>query len=337
MPASNVAEHRLSVAEIDDLMAIFKGGRKGAAGPSEVENLDLNQTVRIPRGILETLTIRHEQAARTITESLRTVLRTDVTVTLAGLEQDLFGTFKEALEEPCCGFAVQATPIRHPVYLVLDHAVAFACLDRLLGGEGAAEGAARELTPTEVAVLGDVLQAVLRAHAAVWQRYVPLEFQAIRAVGVPRFLREVRAVDPVLVATYRLGGFAEGMSFRVAVPLPGLEGHLQYSRREQPELPAEKKSQARGRIFKHLAGVGVGVTVCFGGARLRVRDVVGLAPGDVIVLDQKVSVPLDLHVEGRPKFNGFLHASSGRYLFRVAREVREAADAEGAMIAGRDA
>jgi flagellar motor switch protein FliM len=313
-----MAERQLTLHEIDELMALFKGGRRASDRPSSVEHLDLNNPTHIPKGILETLTIRHEQASRTMSQSLRTVLRRDIAVTLSSLAQDLFGTFKESLEEPCCAFVLEAPPLRYPGYLVLDHGFAFACLDRLLGGPGEESPEGRELTPTEAAVLGDVLQPIVQAHAALWQRYLNVTLRVVRSVSVPRFLRDVRSNDHVLVASYRAAGFAEGRGIRFAMPLPGLETHLQASRRKEAiEVPVEKKPPQKNRLNQHVGGLAVDVGVNIGSTPLRVREVLALERGDVVVLDRKIGQKLDLIVAGRPKFAGWLQRRGEGMVFRV--------------------
>lgn len=315
-------EKLLTATEIDDLLSVFKGGRDGSV-LSDVESLDLDRPNRIPKGILETLEIRHEQGARVMQASLRTALGCDIGVSLQRVEQERFQTFKERQEEPCCGFVIDMRPLRYPAYLVVDFEFAYACIDRLLGGAGSSAGAGRDLTSTEVAVLSEVLDPILAAHVGVWERYMKLTPSIRKTTSVPRFMREVRRDDAVLVAEYRLNDFVEGHGFRLAMPLPGLEGLLQYRRDRTSEEADDTETaaqNARVELQEHMAAVEVDVAVRIGGASLTVREVLALEPGDVVLLDRDVGEPLDLIVEGRPKFEGQLLRSGRRLVFRLNQD-----------------
>lgn len=327
----HVAEQQLTATEIDDLLSVFKGGRDGS-GLTDVESLDLDRPNRVPKGILEALEIRHEQAARAMRGALRSTLGKDLGITLKRLEQERFQTFKDRQDEPCCGFVFDMRPLRCPAYLVLDFEFAFACIDRLLGGSGSGSGDGRDLTSTEVAVLGEVVDAIVAAHVVAWERYMKLSPSFRRTVGVPRFMRDIRRDDAVLVAEYRLKDFAEGHGLRFAMPLQGLEGLLQYRRDPDPEKdepPAGPESRAE--LEEHMVDVDVDVSVRVGQAAISVREVLALEAGDVVLLDRTVDAPLDLLVEGRPKLKGRLHRSGRRLVFRVesgATVAHESQDAE---------
>jgi len=314
-----VAEPALTANEIDDLLRVFKGGRDGS-GLTDVASLDLDRPNRVPKGILETLEIRHEQAARVIRDSLRTILGKDLEVSLVRLEQVRFQAFKERQEEPCCGFVFDVRPLRYPAYLTLDFQFAYGCIDRLLGGGGDTAGLGRDLTATEVTVLNDVVDGIVNAHSGAWERYMKLTPSLRRTVSVPRFMRDVRRDDTVLVAEYCIKGFCDGHGFRFAMPLPGLEGLLQYRRDPETEEEDSPAPQSRAELEEHMIDVDVDLGVRVGDAALTVREVLSLETGDVVLLDRPAGAPLDLLVEGRPKLQGRLHRSGRRLVFRVESE-----------------
>jgi flagellar motor switch protein FliM len=312
-----MTDRQLTATEIDDLLSVFKGG-KPRGGLTEVEHLNLDKPNRVPRGILETVEIRHEQATSRMRDLLRTALGCDIGVTLLRLDQERFQVFKDRQESPCCGFVVDMEPLRHPAYVIFDFEFAFACIDRLLGGGGKTKGVGKDLTPTEIAVMREVLDPLIQIQVEIWSRYIDLTPRLRGMVSNPRFMRDVRFDDAVLVAEYRLGQFAEGHGFRIAMPLPGLEAKLQYRRKEEPANNEESRRR-RGDIESNLADVDVDVAVKIGETSILVRDVLALEEGDVIVVDQGVGDLLDLTVEGRAKYRGRLMSKGGRLVFRVQR------------------
>lgn len=319
-------EAPLSTHEIDQLLTVFKGRRRRTDQPADVSSLDLNRPAPIPKGIFETLQVRHEQAARSMRAGMREILRRNLGVSLTSLELDRFAGFKEALPEPSCGFVVELLPLRQPGYLVLDYPLVFSALDRVLGGQGSSDGEPRELTSTETSVLSELLSSIIQEQATVWSRWLKLTPRLLRTTSVPRFFREARADDPVLVATYTMSEFAEGARFTFALPLPGLEPHLQCAPKQEAETP-NNAPVSRDAVLRALDDVTLNLSVRIGGAVLTVNDVLELETGDVLVLDRSPAQSMELLVEGLPRFDGHLLRRGGHLVFRIGDEPQDSESA----------
>ncbi|HYC76858.1 MAG TPA: flagellar motor switch protein FliM [Planctomycetota bacterium] len=313
-----MSERLLTLPEIDALLATFRGAA-ATASEADVSTYDLDTPSRAPRAAVEGVVVRHEQAARACREELSAALNVDVDCVLEVFEQVRFGALRDQLPATCCAFLLDLAPLREPALLVVDHAFAYAALDRLLGGKGDPSGEPRDLTSTEAAVLEDALRPIVAAHVFAWQPYVPLKPGALRAVPVPRFIRELKPEDVLFSARYRLRGFAEGATVRFATPAAGLEPHLQ---REPRPLAAPKDAGFERDLAAHLAQVVVGVRVRVGDARLTLRELVHLEKDDVIVLDRAIHDGCELAVSGAPKYSGWLGQSRGRLTYRVRGPVQ---------------
>jgi flagellar motor switch protein FliM len=76
------------------------------------------------------------------------------------------------------------------------------------------------------------------------------------------------------------------------------------------------------RFREQLHDCPVQAMVRLGTAKVRVRDVMNFAPGDVLVLDQSPGDPIDCFVEGLHKFQGSAVVLKGNQAFRVSRAVQ---------------
>jgi flagellar motor switch protein FliM len=316
------AEKNLTLPQIDALLEMFRG--KGGSGPAseDVASYDLETPSRIPRSALEAVVLRYEQAARAMQVDLSALLNNEVKIALESFEQVRFGALRDELPEPAACFVVDLAPLREPGFLQLDFALVYAAIDRILGGTGAGEGEPRDLTTTELAVLEDFVRPILQAHAFAWQPYTTLRPKVSRAVFVPRYVRDLRSEDIVLRARYRFGGEPSGPSLIFAVPLSGLEPHLQHEPR--PVVPQVNRAAIERDLAQNLGAVAVQMTVRVGATRVKLRDVLGLQPGDVVVLDRQINEPCELLVEGEPKFSGFLGQHAGTFTWKMARELAKA-------------
>ena len=312
-----MAERALTATEIDALLSIFRGGRSTRPQRADVENFDVNQPCRVPRSAFSALRIRHQQAARQLGLELKAILSREMSVTLLGFEQVVFDPWRRSLPDPCCAFSIRMEPMHDPAVLVVDHGFAFRVLDRLLGGLGDAKVGVRDLTPTEVAVLDEIIRPLLAVHEAVWSPYIELRSKAPNPIFVPDFIRDINDKEVVLAANYRVDGLGESATIRFAMPTSGLEPHLQHEPRQDPV------EQDRDRVRRLLEGqmreASVSCAVRVGSAELALADLVGLEPGDVLVLDRQTDGEVELLIEGSAKVSGYLKRVGRRLVFECAR------------------
>ena len=315
-------DRHLTLPEIDAVFATVRGSAS-PTDASAVASYELETPSRVPRPVLEALVLRHEQVARALRNDLSTLLNRDVDVILEAFDQQRFGTLREACAEPAVAWMPDMAPIREPAFLAVDHALAYAAIDRILGGRGDGAGTPRELTTTETSVLEELVRPILAAHVLAWQPYVPLQPKASRPIAVPRYAREIRSEDILLVAEYRMVGFADGARLRFAMPLSGLEPHLQREPRAVPAAPV--KDSNRTDLAASVALAGVEVSIRVGDARLPLEDLMALAPGDVLVLDRKTTDGAELLVQGAPRFRGVLGVHQGAFAFKISESKAGAA------------
>lgn len=311
-----MAEAQLSAAEIDQLLSAFTAGRKRSDRLTEIERLDISRPQPIPKGIFETLVILHEQAAFPLSDQLRVTLSRDVEVKLVDVLQNGFNTVQEGIDDPCCAFEFDLHPLRQPAYLLMEFEMAYALLDRLLGGAGQGGGEPRELTPTEVSVLMSVLDPILASQLQVWSRFTELKPTFKRTVAAPRYLRAIKPKDGVIVARYRCDGFPDGTEFQFIMPLPELEPKLQHPPKPKPRGGTESNAD-RSSLEQHVQDVEVELCARVGQADLTVSEVLGLDVGDVVLMGRGQHEQLELMVEGRPKFTGRLRRRGKAVCFQV--------------------
>jgi flagellar motor switch protein FliM len=312
-------EKTLTLPQIDALLETFRGKGPPAPAAEDVSSYDLETPSRIPRSALEAVVLRYEQAARAMQADLSTLLNDEIKIALESFEQIRFGALRDSLPEPATCFVVDLAPLREPGFLQLDFSLVFAGIDRLLGGTGAGEGDPRDLTSTELAILDEFVRPILSAHAFAWQPYTTLRPKVSRAVFVPRYVRDLRSEDIMLMARYRFGGGASGPTLVFAVPLSGLEPHLQHEPR--PVTPQINRASLERDLAQNLGAVAVRMSVRVGGTRVKLRDILELQAGDVVVLDRQINEPCELLVEGEPKFAGYLGQHGGSFTWKMARHL----------------
>lgn len=133
-----------------------------------IEAFNFSRAGLIGNDQLRTLRTLDEQFARNLTHTLGAWLRTNITVTPQPATQMLFGQFMEKTATGCFVLPLRMEPLRIRAALSLDLGLAPTVIDLLLGGSGRTAGVERELTEIEEAVLGSVLDIVLREWSGAW-------------------------------------------------------------------------------------------------------------------------------------------------------------------------
>lgn len=82
---------------------------------------------------------------------------------------------------------------------------------------------------------------------------------------------------------------------------------------ERPLSP----EQIKAIMLEHIHEIPVSVMVELGAVKLDFGDVIGLEVNDVLVLEKKVSEPVDLRIHGKPLQSGHMAQSDGHYAIAV--------------------
>lgn len=120
---------------------------------------------------LRSLRMLDEQFARNLTHTLGAWLRANATVQPLAAVQLPFSKFMEDTHKGSYVVPLRMDPLRVRAAMSLDLRLAPALIDLLLGGSGRIASTDRELTEIEEAVLGSVLEIVVREWTATWSPF----------------------------------------------------------------------------------------------------------------------------------------------------------------------
>lgn len=192
-----------------------------------------------------------------------------------------------------------------------------AWVQHLLGGSGSAGDAEKELSALETAILLDAVSSLVVGISEAAADYGGLD---LRVIGdILRGELELFSDESMDYTRFDFQ-FAHGdstmalsivISSQLLVPIcaPAVAGESQ-----EPQGPGEDERRMRGHI--DLAYLLVDVEL--GTARITMRDIMALSPGDVMLLDKKVNEAVDLRVRGVGICRGFPVRCGEAHGFRVA-------------------
>ncbi|MEZ2345959.1 flagellar motor switch protein FliM [Terriglobus sp. RCC_193] len=243
---------------------------------------------------LRTLRTLDEQFARNLTHTLGAWLRTTITIAPQPASQVTFSQFMEQTSAGCFVLPLRMDPMHVRAALSLDIQLAPAIIDLLLGGSGKTTRIDRELTEIEEAVLGSVLDIVLREWTSAWT-----------AMGV-EFLGERRERDS---HGQRLMPLQEKVLFvRFAITLADVTGDLLFclpssavtstmkAMSHRQDRQRMRTTEERARMELRIGNAKLRMALLLPAMRLYAQDLRTLKPGVTLGLPLQSGATAELRV-----------------------------------------
>lgn len=286
----------LSEEEMEMLRASAKaiGSRHGAAdmaGGREVFAYDFRHPDRVSKEQIRSLHFLHERFTRKLSSSLAAYLRASVEVSTTSIDQLTYGEFLMGLPDPTVFFSVGLPPIEGLGALEMSPSLAFAVIDRMLGGAGRQGSlpAARPLTEIEQHVIDAVMHVIIDNLTDSWRPVREVDFQIQAREAHPQMLQVAPPNEPVLVLVFEVRvAEAKGL-LNLCLPAAAaaiFDHGFAGTRREPTSAESERLWRSLSRIQ-----VGLGVTI---ETRMTSREILDLAPGDLLSLGHPVREPLEV-------------------------------------------
>jgi len=307
----------LDQSEVDALLNAVSAGEVDAAsglsvaGESPVQKdvsvYDFKRPERVSKDQMRALQTIHEAFARNFGASLSAFLRTIVDIRVATTEQLTYSEFVHSLPSPTCFNLLAAPPLNGQMCLELSPLIVYPIVDRLLGGTNTEIFIPqRPLTSIEMRLVDRIIQRALANLSESWSDAVDVKFEVVGTESNPHLVQIVAPNEVVVVISFeiKIGARAGTMSicipFNVIEPVIGklaTQSWLAYSR------GASTTDQVRC-VTRNLRHAAVELRAYLGQAKIRLGELLTLAPGDLIKLDKLVHRDFIVQVRGQNKFAG---------------------------------
>jgi len=294
----------LSQAEIDALLEAVEGG-ENFFPRRQVTPYDFKHPRRVSGKQMRAFRAIHDKMARSVESQISVIMRSGVDIRLHAVEQMTYGEFLMSLNAPTCFNVFSMKPLEGNGVLEINPSIAFAMLDRLLGGKGGAFEANRELSEIELSLFETVLRVMMAALREGWRTVDDLFFQVeSRASGPGIAQTAAQNEDVVVIMIEIIMGQNSGM-MNICYPVSALEPI--FSRLESRDLTVNETGPNKSRnqeLQVLLGGANVNVEVDLGVAELNLRELLELKVGDIIRLGGSADDTVRISVDGKERFIG---------------------------------
>jgi flagellar motor switch protein FliM len=303
---------------------VFSRGRRDIAN-LEVREYDFKRPERVSKDQMRSLQTLHEAFARNFGASLSGFLRTIVEVKVATCEQMTYSEFISGLPNPTSFNLIQADKLEGQMCLEISPLIIYPIIDRLLGGTSQDLFIPqRPMTLIETRLIGNVTNRGLAALSEAWAGLRPMTFAIAATESNPQLVQIVPPNEVVVVVGFELKMSNRAGTMNLCIPYNVIEPVIE-DLSAQSWFNASKNQhskQLEKQIGQGLNRAGLMVTGMLATTTITLRDLMEMAPGDLVVTDKPASQCVVLCVEGERKFLAHIGQFKGKRALRIVRALK---------------
>lgn len=297
-----------------------------ASSPTGPRLYELTQRTLFNAHELRRLTADYEVIRRSCAVRLAVLFRTEFDLSLTSLETPTYRQFVSEMPQPTQLSLFKVEPLRGVGVLEMSPALALTLLDRLMGGAGAANIPARELTEIEVALLGQITSLLTEAWATHWKTGKEFKSSLIGNENDPRFLQTSPSDSTMLVASFEAKIGETSGRIRIALPFTTIDPILQQIRKElKPpvETPSPTAVAPKPATWNPaLDHVSIPVSAELAGPQITARELQQLKVGDVLPISGDAATQVQLKLGGVARFHARLGTRDEHWAVEVLNALK---------------
>lgn len=301
----------LSQSEIDALLSALSTGEMNAEELKDEEKkqrirtYDFKRALRFSKDQIRSLTRIHENYARLLTSYFSAQLRTYVQISVASVDQLPYEEFIRSIPSATVLNVIEAPPLEGHLIIEVNPNIAYAMLDRLLGGNGESMNKIENLTEIETDLMKGLFEGGLQALKDAWSSVEhEINPALIELETNPQFLQLVSPNETVIVISLSaMIGKSSGM-INLCLPhvvlepvIPKLSMHYWMNEKKNDVTTEEYKALKNSVEHSYIK-----VIANLGNSQITIGELLNLRAGDVIKLDQHLDQPIVVNIDGLPKF-----------------------------------
>ncbi|EIJ81491.1 flagellar motor switch protein FliM [Bacillus methanolicus PB1] len=302
----------LSQSEIDALLSALSTGEMNAdelkkeQTEKKVKIYDFKRALRFSKDQIRSLTRLHENFARLLTTFFSAQLRTYVQIGVASADQIPYEEFIRSIPKMTILNVFEVPPLDGRIIMEVNPNVAYAMLDRMMGGRGASFNKVENLTEIEEKIMSNTFEHAFEYLREAWATVADIDPILTEFEVNPQFLQMVSPNETVVVISLNTTiGETSGM-INICIPhivlepiIPKLSVHYWMQTEKKDREPEEIAI-----LEKRIQNADVPVITELGTSEISIQEFLLLDVGDVIELNQAIDQPLLIKIGEIPKFLG---------------------------------
>lgn len=317
----------LSQNEIDVLLSAITSGEMDAdelkkeEEDKKIRKYDFKRALRFSKDQIRSISRIHENYARMLTTSLASQLRTYVHISVTSVDQVPFEEFIRSISSLTVLNIYSMAPLKGNLVMEVNANIAYALLDRILGGKGATISKSDNLTEIEVLLLTQLFEKATENLKEAWSSLIEVDPILEEFEENPQFIQMMAPNDTVVVVSMSTAvGETTGM-INLCIPhtllepiIPKLSAHYWMENANE-----ERDEESYAKLTENLRTAEVDVRALLGETTISINEFLKLGNQDILALNQEIDQPLTLTVNEEMKF----FVQPGEFKKKMAVQVLE--------------
>lgn len=321
----------LSQSEIDALLSAITSGEMDAEELKKEEEeqkvrvYDFKRALRFSNDQIRGITRIHENYARLLTTFFAAQLRTYVNISVASVDQIPYEEFIRSIPKMTILNIYSVAPLEGRLLMEVNPNIAYALLDRLLGGTGNSTTYTDNLTEIDTLLMSQLFEKAVVNLEEAWASLIEIDPILEEFEVNPQFLQMVSPNETVVVVSFATEvGEVSGM-INICIPHIVLEPIIsKLSVHYWMQTAAKSRdSESYENITSNLQQAKVEAKAVLGETNINVNQFLNLNINDMITLDRTIDEPLTLEVNNLPKFHVQPGKHKNKLAIQVLDEIRE--------------
>lgn len=317
----------LSQNEIDALLSAITSGEMDAdelkkeEQEKKVRVYDFKRALRFSKDQIRSISRIHENYARLLTTYFSAHLRTYANISVASVDQVPYEEFIRSVPKMTVLNSYSVAPLEGRLIMEVNPNIAYALLDRILGGKGSGVNKADGLTEIETLLMTQLFEKAIDNLKEAWSTIVDIEPVLEELEVNPQFMQMVAPNETVVVVSFNtVIGETSGM-INICIPhivlepiIPKLATHYWMQTRTK-----NRDMEAYENLSKNVQEASIDTKAILGETTINIQEFLHLNKDDVIALNQSIDDPLLLAINNEPKF----YVQAGKYKNKMSVQVLE--------------
>jgi flagellar motor switch protein FliM len=217
-------------------------------------------------------------------------------------------------------------PLRGNGLLAMDASLVYLLTDYYFGGGGQlhVKPEGRDFTPIQLRIIGNIGGLALLDLEKGWKGAHVVKAEVVRVESNPQFAMVITARELALVVTLQLEIGDLIKEFFLCYPYSMLEPIKEKLSAGFMNDQYDVNQHWAVRMREEIQYCSMEITVELGEATIHVEDLMGFAPGDVVLLEKSHGDPVVASIESIPKFKAMLGVVKGQQALQVLSFVKAA-------------
>ena len=226
--AGSDASSETSVLSKDDISILLNAINVADAAKTAQEEKDFGERPnKFSKKHINEISIIHEKFALMAIKELSELVRTQVNLEVASVDQLFMDEFNRCIPVPSVIAVVSMEPLKGNIIIEIDPSMTSAIINKIGGGTGGKHKQWYELDMKEKKIIGDIFICLLKKLREAWAEVIDLSPRLVKVEPDPKFIRDYPPTEWLALVTLQTKVWDVESMINICIPFPVIEPVLE--------------------------------------------------------------------------------------------------------------